>query len=120
MLKKVFRRSRHIRWNWEQSQDNRELIRYHIVVVDDKNRGGVMNKFLDQIQKVSSGLEKIREYGGKVADSNLRYLFGSYDTVVAPKEIDWTKISKSIKKDGDLRERVRGNIEDYVANLYER
>ena len=73
--KYVLKNSRHIRWNWERSPADEELIRYHFIVVDDKGRERTMNKILAQLQKVSPGIEPIRRREGKVANSELRYLF---------------------------------------------
>ncbi len=122
ILKKtcVLKKSRHIRWNWEQSPDSEELVRYHFVIVDDKGREGIRNQIFEQLQKVSSGIEMIREREGKVKGTEYRYLFSSFETVLGPEMIDFTKIRKPIKRDKDLIERKRGNIEDYVSRLYER
>lgn len=126
MAKRIPNKSRHIRWNWERSEDNFEMdnpfVRYHIVVVDDKNREGIMEKILNQLQKVTEGIELIRKTEGKVKGSKFRYLFGTYDSMVAPRIIDWSGISKNVKRDPQLRERVKEGhtIEDYVFNIYER
>ena len=37
-IRRISRRSRHMRWHWERSPDNQELVRYHMVVVGDKKR----------------------------------------------------------------------------------
>lgn len=108
---------RHVRWNWERSPDTNEGVRYHFVVVDDKNRDGTLRKILEQMQSFES-LQKIREVTGKVSGTRLRYLFCSYDCNVAPREIDLVITGKKIVRDWNLRERLRGNIEDYVADLY--
>jgi len=118
--KKILKKSRHLRWNWEQSPENNEKVRYHFVIVCDRNREKIRDAILGQIQEISSGIEQIRQIEGKVENSKLRYLFASYDTHVAPRELQLYKISKSRKKDPDLIERKRGNIEDYVSNFYEK
>lgn len=117
--KNVSTKSRHIRWNWESSPDSIELVRYHFVIVDDKNRKGILNKVLEEFQKVSSGIEIIREREGKVAESKFRYLFSSFDTILSPNILNFNKLNKQIKRDYDLYERQKGNIEDYVAEIYE-
>ena len=33
---RITKQDRHIRWNWEESPDREEIVRYHFVVVDDK------------------------------------------------------------------------------------
>jgi|TARA_Y100000034_G_scaffold91111_1_gene109856 hypothetical protein len=117
--KRIYKNSRHIRWNWEQCPDNKEFVRYQIVVVDNKNRQGIMDRFLEQLQRVSSGVELIRSFKGNVKNSRLKYLFSTYDSYVRPGVIQWEKVGKSIKRDYDLKERERGNIENYVARIYE-
>lgn len=117
MIKRVLKISRHIMWNWEKSPEE-ELVRYHIIVVNDKNRKGIMNEIIGQFQKVSSGIECIRTREGNVKNSKLKYLFESYDSSLSPSVIDWVKF-KSVKRNKDLYERQRGNIENYVADFYE-
>lgn len=109
--------SRHIRWNWEESPDRFQYARYHVVVVDDKRREGIFLGILQQIQRISS-IETIRKVEGPVKESKLKYLFVSFDTIVAPREIDWSKTGKVVRQDINLYERKVGNIEDYVSNLY--
>ena len=115
----VLRKSRHMRWNWEKTPSSEELVRYHVVVVDNKGRERIRNQIFEQLQQVSSGIEMIREREGKVKGSPYRYLFSTFDTVLGPEVIDFTKIRKPIKRDIDLVERKRGTIEDYVSRLYE-
>ena len=115
----VLKKSRHIRWNWEKSPNSEELVRYHVVVVDDKGREKIRNQIFEQLQKVSSGIEIIRERESKVIGSKFKYLFSTFDTVLSPEMIDFTKIRKPIKRDFDLVERKRGSVEDYVSSIYE-
>ena len=118
MTKRVMRTERHIRWNWERSSEQSDLVRYHFIVVDDKDREGTMNKLLDQLQQFGGALELIRDQFGDVKDSKMKYIFRSYNSRTAPQMLDFSKIGKPVRKDPDLRERVRGTIENYVANLY--
>ena len=118
-MEKIFKKGRHIRWNWEISPDNFELVRYHFIIVDDKNREGIMNKILNKMQKISC-IKKIRRVEGKVISSKFRYLFETYDSFTAPNMINFSEIGRNIKKDENLRERTKGNIEDYVSNIYEK
>lgn len=124
MLKRSYvpKNSRHIRWNWERSpEDPERLIRYHVVIVDNKNREGILNGILEPIQAISSGIVIVKRSEGKVRDSPFRYLYSSFDTVVSPEVMaGFTVLGKRIKRDHDLRERRRGTVEDYVADFYER
>src|SRR3989344_8550098 len=115
--RKISNKERHVRWNWEISPES-GLVRYHIVVVDDKGRDTTIERLLEQIQKYGF-VESIRRVDGKVAGTDYRYLFVSYDTPIAPREIDFTETRKPVKRDANLRERMKGSIEDYVARIYE-
>jgi len=125
-MQRISKKDRHVRGNWEKSPDlpdveGIEAIRYHFVIVDDRDREGILRRILDQIQKISA-IVMVREgIIGKVKGTRLKYLFATYDTYVAPRELDLTKARKPVKRDEDLRERKEGSggIEDYVANLYE-
>ncbi|MEK6842379.1 MAG: hypothetical protein AABX84_01065 [Nanoarchaeota archaeon] len=116
-FREVPKKSRHIRWNWRRSLENFESVRYYIIVVDDKNREGVLDSVIEQIQKISSIMDVV-DIEGNVKGSGLRYLFRRFETPVAPREIDWTKTGKVVIRDRNLYERKRGSLEDYVASLY--
>lgn len=120
-LKSVPRNSRHVRWNWEQSPDNNLLVRYHVIVVDDRRREEPFEMVFQQIEYISSGIEIIRNCEGNLGNSRLKYLFKSFDTPVGPGIIDWTKIRKGkyVRQDRRLLyERKKGNLEDSVARFY--
>jgi hypothetical protein len=53
-----------------------------------------------------------------VKDTRFCYLFASYDSPANPNVLSLFRLNIPVKKDNDLRERKKGNIEDYVANLY--
>jgi len=121
----VRRNSRHVRWNWEMSEDatgdtssDRDSVRYHFVIVDDKNREGILAKIEGDLQRCGN-IVYARRKEGKVRNSELRYLFVSFDSVVAPKMIRWKRVKRPVKPDDNLVERKKGNIETYVSNLYE-
>ena len=118
-MKRVKKNSRHIRWNWEQSPDNPELVRYHFIDVDDKNREGIMRKIIEQLTKYGFVEKSRQSLKGKVKGSKFRYLFESYDSDQKPSMLDLSKLGKFIKRDYDLYERKVGNLEDYVIGLYE-
>lgn len=121
MAGNIRKNSRHVRWNLEVSPerdaDSRSYARYHFVVVDDRDREGIMTKIVSGLAKYAELIPQ-RRIEGKVAGTEFRYLFCSYDCVIKPEFIDWSQVQRPIKRDLDLRERKRGNIEDYVANLY--
>ncbi len=120
--KMVPKKSRHIRWNWEPSPENEEMVRYHFVVVDDKNRSekiarvmsyainkSIINQIFDPIRK---------DIEGKVKDSGLRYLFETYDSKYPPDFVDPKNVFKNVIKDSALVERKVLKMEDYVERLY--
>ena len=120
--KKFDKNKRHIRWNWEKSPDSEETVRYHLIIVDDRFRESKLEKIKINFREetiINYPFEEIRSVGGKVKGTPFRYLFVSYDTIYSPSLLSFKGISENVKKDLDLRERKRGNIEDYVANLYE-
>ena len=117
----IKRTERHIRWNWEKSPDDLEMVRYHFIVVDDKDRDMIMNGLLEKLLKVGPiefPLQLIRSRQGKVLNSELRYLFQTYDSQVNPSRVRFTSLSKPIKRDLSLNERVRGNIDNHVKSEY--
>ena len=117
-IRYIPKRSRHIRWHWEESPDNHELVRYHVVVVGDKKIEQPIDNILQQVNSMGPAIQLIREVRGDVGDSRFKYLFKSFDTSISPTEIDWSKTNLPRRKDKNLYERKRGSIEDYVADLY--
>ena len=118
---KVFKKSRHLRWSWEQSPENSELVRYHFIISDDKNKKGKMESILNSIKSkvvVNHPFELIRSKEGKVKGSEFRYLFNSYDTAYSPILFNPREIFEHVKKDPNLYERKIGSIEDYVEKVY--
>tara|TARA_Y100000310_G_C20664025_1_gene806447 strand:+ start:302 stop:691 length:390 start_codon:yes stop_codon:yes gene_type:complete len=121
--KRVSNKERHIRWNWEVSPDQEESIRVHYVIVDNKNREGTIERILTAIQNksiINNSFNKVRSEEGKVKNTDFRYLFVSYDTLYSQQYVNPSQFFSPVKKDSDLVERTRTNIEDYVANIYER
>jgi hypothetical protein len=76
-----------------------------------------MGRVVRTLSRYGELIEK-RSVEGMVRGTGLRYLFKTYDSVTKPEMLSWTKVKKPIRKDKDLRERQRGNIEDYVARVY--
>jgi len=113
--------TRHIRWNWEQSPesgpDQNPFVRYHFVVVDDRNRKGIMDKSLAPLSKYGE-LIPLRTVEGKVSGTRLRYLLKSFDCPIKPEMLKLHELGKVVIMDPDLRERKVGNIEDYLARVY--
>lgn len=116
MGKGISNKERHVRWNYEPSGEEYLGIRYHFVIVDDRMREPKLTQLMESLQKVNSGIEPVREVEGKVEGTKFRYLFGSFNSRTSFEYLNWKGLKP--KRDTDLVERKRGNIEDYVANLY--
>jgi len=111
---KIRKNERHIRWNWERVEDK---VRYHFIVVDDKNREGIMNKIIEPLQKYDS-IESIRKKCFDVKNSKLKALFHTYDSPIKPELLELYKTGKLIRRDFDLYERKVGTLEDYVGKFF--
>lgn len=116
---------RHIRYNWRESpestEDNR-LLRYYFIIQDDKDREGKLQKILENFQDksiINYFFNPIESFEGKSVGTDYRYLFSSFDSNAPYTFLSFEKVSKNFKRDFDLRERVKGSLEDYVRNLYE-
>lgn len=120
--KYVKKNSRHIRWNYQKSPDSPEMMRYHFIVVDDKNRKGKIEEILNYAQEksiIGCTFEEIRSVEGKVKGTKYRYLFQTYDTKYVSSFLNPKNLFKNVLKDKQLYERERTSIEDYVAGIYE-
>jgi hypothetical protein len=115
MVRATSKRERHVRWNWEQSPDSPQMARYHFIIVGDKDREGTMRMILQQIGQIRP-VERMRHEEGRAR--KMKYLFETYDSETAPKMLDFSRLSLPVIQDKNLRERVRGSIDVYVANLY--
>ncbi len=123
MKKKVKKTERHIRWNWEESSDNLNHVRYHLIVVDDdsQSREKYMDRLLGVLSKYSS-LQLIRQDEGKVKNSKMRYILRSYDCLANPNDVEreWKlQFAIPIIRDERLREPKKGTLEDKVAAFYD-
>ena len=73
--KGIPKKSRHIRWNWEPSPENAEMVRYHFIVVNDKNNKEKISRIISYatnksiINHTFNSIRPIIE--GKVKDSRL-------------------------------------------------
>ena len=117
--KRIPVKSRHIRWNWERSPDNLEMVRYHVVSVNDRRIEVPFENLYGQLNKYNSGIEIVRQMPqGRVLGTKLHYLFKSFDSLTSPKLIDWGKVGSNVLRDVDLYERKRGSVEDYIERLF--
>ena len=119
-LKSVPKKSRHVRWNSEQSPDNFLFLRYHVVVVGDKKLKQVVEKIYRNLGRITGGIDEKRRVEGKVANSKLRYLLVSFDSPLVPEIAGWRDLNLPVILDDDLYERkTKGlSIEFYVEGFY--
>ena len=119
----VPKKSRHVRWNWEELEDGSEMARYHFIIVDNKNLKGKMTEILNHAQEesiINHMFDKVRQpVEGKVKDSNFQYFFVSYDTKCTADFLNPKSIFPSVIRDKELFERKVLNMEDYVSRIYE-
>jgi len=124
IVKGVPKKSRHIRWHWEKSPDNEEMVRYHFIVVDDKDRAEKITRIISYainksiINHVFNPIRKDIE--GRVKDSRLKYLFETYESKYPPEFVNPKNIFNNVIQDLALTERNVLSIEDYVERLYEK
>jgi len=126
--KNFVQKSRHVRWNWEKSPksfEGNELIRYHFVIQDDKYRKGKMERILENINEksiINYSFEEKNRLEGKAVGTDYRYLFVSYDTKAPFNYVTFEGVSKNVKRDINLVERIKKgcSIKNYVIDLYEK
>ena len=118
-------KNRHIIYNFEKSPDSsidKGFVRYHFIVSDDRFREEKIERILSNFQEKSImnyNFDEIRRFEGKHKGTDYRYLFVTLDTEYTPKFLSFEGVSENIKRDSDLRERKKGNVEDYVMRMYE-
>ncbi len=118
---KIMPEGRHMLYNWETSPNDPEMVRLHIVIVDDKDRDEKLKRMVDLFSNatiIKYPFEIIRKIEGKVLGTKYRYLFVSYDTLYNPNLINFSKVSKNPIKDSSLKEKKKGKIEDYIERIY--
>jgi hypothetical protein len=130
--KVVEKNSRHARINWEicpDSSEDKALIRYYIVVVDNKYREDKIKKVLNFIQEKSIiNFSFEEDYGnlgleGKVEGTDFRYLCKIYNSKCTSKYfIDAVRkvFGERWVRDRDLYIRVKPgtSLENYLADFF--
>lgn len=69
LLKRIPNTIRHIRVNWEKSPENPESLRYHFVIVDDKNRKATLMKLIEPFFEWGNVIPIREDVEGKVEGS---------------------------------------------------
>ncbi|PIN94559.1 hypothetical protein COU53_03040 [Candidatus Pacearchaeota archaeon CG10_big_fil_rev_8_21_14_0_10_30_48] len=102
----------HIRWNIRQSEDNPELAKWFFLIVNySREIETYQSRILEHLQMI----DELREFRGKIKDSNLEYNLLTFNTRKG--EINWSEIyNGKIRKDANLYERKgKLSLEDYVS-----
>lgn len=110
----------HFRIGWELSPDYDKMLRYHAVAVDYGriNIQAKMKKLMEELSKIGP-VNVIRQPKiGKIKYSELEYLFQTFDSEINPNEINFSRLGRTVIKDSQFCERIRGKIEDYVERIY--
>jgi len=130
LIQKGFKfKERHVRWNYEESPsdksyEDKKLVRYHIVIADDRFLEEKLERLYLNFQEksiITHSFEEVRpRKSGKFLDTGLDYLFVSFDTEYPYSFVSFEGVSQNVKRDPDLRERKVLKIEDYVERSYEK
>jgi hypothetical protein len=118
-------KERHVMWNWQYSSnsyEDKKLVRYHIVITDDRFIEEKLERIMLNFQNksiITHSFDEIRRLEGKFKDTGLDYLFVSFDTQYPYSYLSFEGVSKNVKRYKDLREREGLSIEDYVRRIYE-
>jgi len=119
--KRINKKSRHVRWNWERSPDQENSNRYHFVFVDDKGRRQKLEQTLGNMQGKSIiyfPFDEVRLVEGKVFGTDYRYLLASYDSPYPPAFVSFEGVSERVIRDRNLYERKKSSVEDFVADFF--
>jgi len=117
----ISKKSRHVRWNFHRSPENDQMMRYHIVVVDDKNLRQKMDAIVAQMRAAAGPVEQIRsEVTGNIPKSRgLKYLFETYDSGAAPDMVDPRRTGRPTVLDKELYERTSRPIDGINVHVEE-
>ena len=127
-MKKVYKNSKHIRWNWRESPESIEGFRksrYYFCVADNKFREEKIKRILDTILSltiINFHFQEFPSLEGKVEGTPNRYLCKIYDSSCHPDLVQTAvhKVFKNVVKDSNLYERSKKNtsLEKYLENFY--
>jgi hypothetical protein len=124
LFHQIKRDERHLRWDWEPSpnrSEDRGLIRYHFVSIDDRNPKGNIERLLKNMQGksvINHSFEEIENVIGSLRDSDLKYVYNCYDSECTPDYVSFEGVSNRIKKDENLSGRKFILVKDYLERIY--
>jgi len=121
----IDRKERHFRWDVEkspESSEGRELLRYHLITVDNKNLKGNIERLIKNMQDKDIINHFFDQVGvsvtGKVKDTNLNYLYECYDSDCSPKYFDFNGVATKVKRDGRLHGGEFIQVQDYLERTF--
>jgi len=121
--KKPHRKSMHIRWNIEKTDEkffDDAKVDFHFYI-SAINPNFYLNKINEQFMKppFKSAIEIMREPKGRVHKSVNKYILITYRMPRKQGTFDWSEINIPVIHDSQLSDKKsKGNIEEYVSNLY--
>lgn len=125
----IFKKSRHLRYNWRISPDSSEdfpKVRYWFDIIDDKFREEKIKRVLDRVQEktiINFNFENIQHLEGKVIGTDFRYLCEIYDSNCSPKLVLFAikdVFGKNYVRDTNLYDRIKKgeSLEAYLEKLH--
>lgn len=125
-MENIPKKSRHIRFNFEKSEDNfhmgNPLTSCYFAIIDKRAayRKEIKSKIENQMMKVNPWVIPTgSEFNIKVKESEWGLLYVTYDAMVSPESIDFSKLGIKYKIDYKMSRKEVLTIEDYLIRIYE-
>lgn len=125
VIKEIPLKSKHLRYNFEKSEENfymgTPLTSYYFAIVDKRlaYRKEISNKIVNQMTQIGSLTPIGKEVNLKVKESEWGLLFVSYDALVSPESLNFSKLGIISKRDYKMCKKEVLDIEDYLIRIYE-
>ena len=125
-IKEIPLKSRHVRWNFEKSEDNfhmgNPLTRYYFAIIDNReaNRKELSNKIANQLMKSNYWVIPVEQgFNLKVKNSEWGLSFVVYDALASYENLNFSKLNVVSKRHYKLCKKEVLSIEDYLTRIYE-
>jgi hypothetical protein len=126
VIKEIPLKSKHVRWNCEKSEESfhmgNPLTSYYFAIIDKRAayRKEISNKIINQMMRAGSWVVPMgKEFNLQVKNSEWGLLFITYDALVSPESIDFSRVGITAKRDYKMCKKEVLNIEDYLTRIYE-
>lgn len=110
-------KSRHIEYNYEISPDNTGKMRYHLVIIDDKNRKAKLSQLIRNLGEWGEVITIREPIERKVTNSKLRLIFQSFDSNQKPEMLRLSGLKTLYTRNRELYE---GKSSERIINYIER